>query len=314
VAILLHTFMKISKSLKKWTTILKTFIKSPFSYETLSHRPETATFLITRKSKKSIFRFVDLTLYSIDQLTFEWDFLEAHKSIKGFPSQTPLNFFNVSETVKCVELSYIEGKHPRANSKSDFFIYGQTLAKFHQFSKGQNYDGLPTWNAERVLNPFSNPILLDYFTEKQKTVAFRTIERITYRFEEYWQQNEWTGIIHSDTHKHNIILNDIQGYLIDFGECGKGVLFWDLGVAIADSEMDYPKFARQCRENLISGYLSVIPKANRIIENDVEIFTKMRVLEVMTWPVSSWTEEYRLINSDRAKRNIKSCVTYLEQK
>jgi hypothetical protein len=40
----------------------------------------------------------------------------------------------------------------------------------------------------------------------------------------------------------------------------------------------------------------------------------MRVLEVMTWPVSSWTEEYRSENADEARANIKDCIAYLEKK
>lgn len=301
-------------NLKKWTSILKTNLDNTFSYKTLASRPEAATFLKTQGSKRSILRLVDLTLYSEKQLQFEWNFLELNKSKIDFPSQRPLNFLNISESIKAVELSYIEGHHPRVNRKEDFFTYGQTLAKFHKFSKGLHFDDLPKWDVERVINPFSNPTLLEYFSEKEKSIVFQTIEKISLKFKNYWQQGEWTGIIHSDTHKHNVILNNNEGYLIDFGECGKGVLFWDLGVAIADTEMDYPKFAKHCRKNLINGYLSVIPEARQVIESDIDVFTKMRVLEVMTWPVSSWTEEYRLKNTDEARANIEDSIAYLENK
>ena len=300
-------------NLEKWTSFLKGFLDNSFSYKPLANRPEAATFLVIKDSQKSILRLVDLTYYSKTQLQFEWSFLKMHKDTNGFPSQKPLNFFDISETIKCVELSYVEGHHPRVNRKEDFFTYGSTLAKFHQFTKGLHYNDAPAWDLERVINPFSNPILLDYFTEKQKSVAFHTIDKISQKFKEYWQQNEWTGIIHSDTHKHNVIVNDNEGYLIDFGECGKGILFWDLGVAIADTEMDYPKFAKHCRKNLLNGYLSVIPEAEQKIRNDINFFTKMRALEIMTWPVSSWTEEYRLENADEARRNIENCIAYLEK-
>jgi hypothetical protein len=33
----------------------------------------------------------------------------------------------------------------------------------------------------------------------------------------------------------------------------------------------------------------------------------------MTWPVSCWTEEYRLENTDEAKTNIEDCIAYLEK-
>jgi len=33
----------------------------------------------------------------------------------------------------------------------------------------------------------------------------------------------------------------------------------------------------------------------------------------MTWPVSSWTEEYRLENADEARTNIEDCIAYLEK-
>ena len=298
---------------EKWTSILKEFLDNSFSYKTLANRPEAATFLVIKDSQKSILRLVDLANYSKTQLQFEWNFLKKHKDTKGFPSQKPITFFDISETIKGVQLSYVEGHHPRVNRKEDFFTYGSTLAKFHQFSKGQHYDDSPAWDIERVINPFSNPILLDFFTEKQKSVAFQNIDKISQKFKEYWQQNEWMGIIHSDTHKHNVIVNDNDGYLIDFGECGKGILFWDLGIAIADTEMDYPKFAKHCRKNLLNGYLSVIPNAEQKIRNDIDFFTKMRALEVMTWPVSSWTEEYRLENADEARTNIEICISYLEK-
>ncbi|GAB4400428.1 MAG: hypothetical protein OHK0053_22020 [Microscillaceae bacterium] len=300
-------------NVEKWLSILKMFLRKTFSFKTLAFKPESATFLVRKDSKNSILRLVDLEYYSKTQLQFEWKFLEMHKNIQGFPSQKPLNFFDISETIKGLELSYVEGHHPRANRQADFFIYGRTLAKFHQFSKGLHYDDLPTWDLERVINPFSNPVLLEYFNEKQKLVAFQTIDEISQKFIDYWQQNEWTGIIHSDTHKHNIVINGNEGCLIDFGECGRSVLFWDLGVAIADTEMDYPKFVKHCRKNLLKGYLSVFPEVEQEIRNDIDIFTKIRVLEVMTWPVSSWTEEYRKENADEARKNLEDCIAYLEK-
>ena len=104
-------------NLEKWTSFLKGFLDNSFSHKTLANRPEAATFLVIKGSQKSILRLVDLTYYSKTQLQFEWNFLKMHKNTNGFPSQKPLNFFDSNETIKGIELSYVEGHHPRVNRK-----------------------------------------------------------------------------------------------------------------------------------------------------------------------------------------------------
>jgi hypothetical protein len=107
-------------NLEKWTSFLKGFLDNSFSHKTLANRPEAATFLVIKDSQKSILRLVDLTYYSKTQLQFEWSFLKMHEDTNGFPSQKPLNFFDISETIKGVELSYVEGHHPGVIAKRTF--------------------------------------------------------------------------------------------------------------------------------------------------------------------------------------------------
>ncbi|GAB4399855.1 MAG: hypothetical protein OHK0053_20690 [Microscillaceae bacterium] len=130
-----------------------------FSYKALTTRPEAATYLLQKNASNTILRLVDLAFYSKDQLLFEWNFLNEHKHLANFPSQQPINFFDISDTIKGIELSYIEGFHPRVNSRRDFLIFGASIAKFHQVSRGKEYENLPLWNAERIVQHFSNPIL-----------------------------------------------------------------------------------------------------------------------------------------------------------
>lgn len=89
------------------------------------------------------------------------------------------------------------------------------------------------------------------------------------------------------------------------------MLFWDLGVAIADSVVDAPERASECRRALVQGYCSVLPEAALILENDLPVFEAMRSLEVMTWPVSDWTPERRAADEDDARENIEASIVHL---
>ncbi|MEM1309356.1 MAG: phosphotransferase [Cyanobacteria bacterium P01_H01_bin.153] len=117
--------------------------------------------------------------------------------------------------------------------------------------------------------------------------------------------------MHSDAHRDNVLVHEGVGSFIDFAECGQGVLFWDLGVAVADTALDEPDVAERRRSDLIRGYLSILPETEPIISTDLDVFTAMRCLEIMTWPVSDWSPGHT--REDEASKNISTCVKYLSQ-
>ena len=76
--------------------------------------------------------------------------------------------------------------------------------------------------------------------------------------------------------------------------------------------MDFPNYALQCETELVKGYISELPASKKEIENNISVFSNMRALEIMSWPVSDWTNDYRLANQDKARKVIEASLNYLE--
>ncbi|MGM0601154.1 MAG: phosphotransferase enzyme family protein [Candidatus Rifleibacteriota bacterium] len=301
--------MKQQQYLERWTKRIKENLDPIYEYEVLSYRQNAITLMV---NEKSIIRLIDIDFDDIEQLMFEWNLLKKYSAKPGFPSQKPIRILDLTANIKGIELSYVKGEHPKVESRKDYYQYGQTLANFHKHTIGKASNNMPQWNAHRVTQHFQNPELKKLFTEQELATVQVTIEESVPVFEEYWNVGEWTGIIHSDTHRNNVIIGTENNCLIDFAECGKGIVFWDLGVAICDTGMDFPNYALQCETELVKGYISELPASKKEIENNISVFSNMRALEIMSWPVSDWTNDYRLTNQDKARKVIEASLNYLE--
>lgn len=297
-----------TKHLERWAKIIRDGLGPVEEDKVLSCRQNAITFKV---KENSVIRLIDIDFEDVDQLMFEWKILKKFSVKQDFPSQKPIRIFDLTEKIKGIELSFVQGEHPKVGRQEDFYNYGKTLAKFHKHTIGQASDDMPQWNSQRITQHFENPELKKLFTRSEFNTVKMTIEESVPIFDEYWNVGKWTGIIHSDTHRNNVIIGPKKNYLIDFAECGKGVAFWDLGVAVCDTGMDFPKYALQCETELVKGYVFELPESKKAIANNMSVFTNMRALEIMTWPVSDWTNDYRQANEDKARKNIESCLNYL---
>lgn len=198
----------------------------------------------------------------------------------------PIRRFAPAETVTAIEIGYRDGRHPDFDSDADFRVFGATIASLHKGSRRVRIDGAGTWDVDRVARHFEDPRLLAFVSAADLAVSRSALDVFGMRYKAMFDQGTWTGLVHSDAHRHNVVMDGDRGFLIDCGECGQGVLFWDLGVAVADSAVDCPDRATACREYLVAGYLDEWPDAAVAIPRELPVFEAMRCLEVMTWPVS----------------------------
>jgi Ser/Thr protein kinase RdoA (MazF antagonist) len=165
-------------------------------------------------------------------------------------------------------------------------MMGAAIARLHKLSRGFRPGDGVVWDLSRIARHFENPCLLNLLSARQQRTICSALERFGPRFQKYMDDGLWTGLIHSDAHRHNMVLSRGRGSLIDFGESGFA-----------------PRRARACRRQLVDGYLSVMPDAAEVIQDDLPIFEAMRCLEIITWPVSDWTPERSSNDKAEAKLN-----------
>lgn len=272
----------------------------------------TATLRLVRPGRTSVLKAGRLGSDKLAALRTHWDILSLFGPDPDFPGPRPLARHVLPDIGEAFELTYLAGSHPRFGSDSDFLLFGATIARLHRISRGRNIPGIPTWDADRFAHHFDDARLLRFFSNSALAITHAALDLFVPRYAVYLAAGTWTGVVHSDCHRHNVLIDNGCGSLIDFGEAGFGVLFWDLGVAVADSAVDAPGRAAECRQNLLEGYVSVLPEAASVLTRDLPVFEGMRALEVMTWPVSDWAPERLEEGEDEARGNIEASVAHLD--
>jgi Ser/Thr protein kinase RdoA (MazF antagonist) len=281
--------------------------------ELLSGESDAAAFLVSQtKGNPTVLKAVHASEPKFSSLHFQWDVLSFFRDSPDFPGPQPLSRLMLGDEIEAIELSYLPGHHPRFESDDDFRIIGVTIARLHVLSKGKTLAGASSWDLARIAPHFENPVLHRLMTKKQRLIAHEALDWFGPRFQAQIDEGHWTGLVHSDSHRHNVVIDNGRGSLIDFGECGFGHLFWDVGVAAADSAIDCPERGEACRANLIDGYLSILPQAAEPLRRELAMFEAMRSLEVMTWPVSDWSSERSEEDEDEAIENIELSCEHLE--
>lgn len=295
-----------------WLTAARTAIGDA-SLELLASEADSATLLVTRYGDdRTVLKAARESDGKLASLRSQWDALWLLSENPDFPGPRPLARHNLEHEIEAIEISYLPGRHPEFDSDQDFRLFGETIARLHAVSKERTLAGAVIWDLQRIARHYDDARLLRLMSKEEKRIAVQALERFGSRFQGYIDSSIWTGLLHSDSHRHNVVIEDGRGSLIDFGESGFGPLFWDLGVAIADSVIDDPERGEACRRNLLSGYTSVLPQTAAILADDLRIFEAMRSLEVMTWPVSDWSEQQFEEDKDDAIENIGLSCEHLE--
>lgn len=281
--------------------------------EILVSDSETATLLLTSSNLgKVVMKVVRSASAKRANLVFQWEALMLFRAEQDFPGPQPVLRQRLGDGTEAFTFRYVPGRHPAFESDEDFRIFGATLARFHKISRGKRLPNAPVWDFRRVARHFENSLLLRLMNDKAGVIVTAALDQFGPRFQAQIDEGVWTGLVHSDSHRHNVVIDGARGSLIDFAECGSGALLWDLGVAVADSAVDAPERAEACRQNLVKGYCSVAPEAASIINETLPVFEAIRCLEVITWPVSDWSPERLSENEVNATENIEVSVRHLE--
>lgn len=286
-------------------------IADPSTLEILSCDDEAATARIERSGAPSVLKAAIRGSAKALDLDAQWRVLAQLSAVPDFPGPRPLARHELPDGSEAIEIEFLSGAHPSFGSDDDFRIFGATIARLHRISRGLRIDGAPVWDFDRVVRHFDDPRLLALFSPPELEVARRALALFGPRYAAFQEAGYWTGLVHSDCHRHNVLIKNEAGRLIDFGETGFGVLFRDLGVAVADSVVDASDRAPQLRRALVEGYLSVLPEAAGVLQEALVVFEAMRSLEVMTWPVSDWTPERYAEEEDEARDNIEASIAQL---
>jgi Ser/Thr protein kinase RdoA (MazF antagonist) len=283
------------------------------SAEILAGDSEVATLLLTLTDRRQVvMKAVRAASEKRANLFFQWEALMLLSAEPDFPGPQPVSRHSLSDETQVFVFGYVPGRHPAFESDEDFRVFGATLARFHKISKRKRLSGAPNWDLHRVARHYENPLLLQLLSNQERTIVAAALDRFGPQFQAQIDEGVWTGLVHSDSHRHNVVIDGARGSLIDFGECGFGALFWDLGVAAADSAVDAPERGEVCRQNLVAGYCTVTPEAEPIVDKTLPVFEAMRSLEVITWPVSDWSPERLAEDKEEARDNIEVSVCHLE--
>jgi Ser/Thr protein kinase RdoA (MazF antagonist) len=296
---------------QRWSTIIRDLAPGRSSRIVSADEYSATCLLLTPDGDRTVLKLALGDQRRLDDLATAWDALTLLSESDGSPAPQPLRRHVIDGTGLAIELSYVCGDHPDFESEEDFFAFGATIGRLHKITRGKTLKSGRAWDVERISVYYSDPALLRLFSEREKAVALHSLESVAPVYNRFLEDGVWTGIIHSDAHRDNILVHEGVGSFIDFAECGQGVLFWDLGVAVADTALDEPDVAERRCGDLIRGYFSILPETEPIISANLDVFTAMRCLEVMTWPVSDWSPERAQEDEDEARENISVCVEYL---
>ncbi len=162
---------------------------------------------------------------------------------------------------------YLEGHFIEENTAANLFRLGQLFNRLHITSEGVMKRMPPTWigwqrptfdRQEVIQKPLEHLTTADFLTSQDKARC----ERVAAELSERWRLTEKT-FIHADLHFGNVLeREDSTWFCLDFGECGFGSRYFDLGVVkfhlMAESGLEYlPDFLRGYGETISEQDLSL---------------------------------------------------------
>lgn len=190
-----------------------------------------------------------------------------------------------------VTYSYVEGEIVERNALPKHSkLLAHAHRKLHFAFEREGATAIAEWNSARVLKPiFSKTNAAEYAPELVKYA--RSIARALKAHE---LGREDITFIHSDSHLSNVVFQARRAVLIDWAESGWASKYFELAVTI--HSMLYEKKALQ--RYLIVTYLDEYFGAGKMTDRDVqliELHTKLRFLESVTWHLTESNED-RLLN------------------
>ncbi|NMG07848.1 phosphotransferase [Brasilonema sp. UFV-L1] len=196
----------------------------------------------------------------------------------------------------CCLFDWVEGQESSKNLSSKLIEnIGETIAHLHSYSrsfhppagfKRKSYDA--NWlrkHSSWIRNAYTE------LSENECQLLLQAIERIYSEMVTLGESNQYFGLIHSDLHFGNFIVNSEKVQVIDFDECGWGFYLFDIAgtlMEIIDEPSQYPIF----RECLLKGYEKLSPLPLTHIQQ-IEIFMAAQGLAFLQWVFLAKNPEVR---------------------
>lgn len=164
-------------------------------------------------------------------------------------------------------------------------LIGQTMAKLHEFSThwnpppGFERASLHNWALQdRKPTRIDHPI--EGFAEEDRLTLLQLEQEARATIQALPQSPDIYGLIHSDLHVGNVLVEGDHLNVIDFDDTGYGYFYYDFGAALG-FHLSEPLF-EPIKEAMLSGYEEVrpLPPNTRELLNT---FIKVRLSGVSRW-------------------------------
>lgn len=258
----------------------------------LAHFENTSFYVRTAAGEEFNLRISRPGQQSTSTLQSEVDFLDALRA-DGF--RVPEPYQNriieaeteaVPESRNVVLFRWMHGEFLRDKlTPVEARLIGQTMAQLHSFTRCWHQPSafhranLHDWAfADRKPSRIDHPI--DGLPEEDRLLILNLELEARDLLQSLPQTPESFGLIHSDLHVGNLLLEGGQLNVIDFDDTGFGFLYYDFGAALGFHLLD-PLYI-PIRDALLAGYEEVRPLPPNTREL-LDAFLKVRMNGVSRW-------------------------------
>jgi len=302
-------------------------IQTPYNITLLKYS-ENYIFLIDMESKKRIFRVNRPDYHTIgelnsevvwmDMLRRETDLILPHV-LAGKNKELIQSFYSESSgiTYSCSLFTFMNGTIVKNLSGNELLEkmagIGEITAKLHNQVILSNIElERFEWNYETLLG--ENPRFGDWrkykgITSENLNLIEKSVLIIKNRLEKFGNSTNHYGLIHSDLHLSNIIIDGDILQIIDFDDCGYGWYLYDLGCSL----VEYSEGLDELVEAWLNGYQKVRDLSDEE-KSELPTFILMRRIVRLAWLSShSDSDTAKSVGEDYLAKTIELSEKYLEE-
>lgn len=179
--------------------------------------------------------------------------------------------------------------NPTLWNESVFFNWGKTMGRMHRLTK--NYE--PSDRTIKRPSLKDNFVPLEHY--KALPLVYKKMESIQKKIAALPLESDSYGLIHSDMHQQNLLINDNHVSVLDFDDCQYGFFALDIGIALYHAiwwglpEDDGGKddFAKKIISNFMGGYKTE-NQLTRFWLDQILIFMQYRQIDALSWFLSNY--------------------------
>ncbi len=264
----------------------------PVNLELLKFEHHAVYRLTTAEGQYFVLRLCPVESDSTDEfaagVAWQYSLREANLPVVG-----PL-FTREGQLVSTVDLGesaiasfalieWAAGRRPgRSFGTQEMRKAGTLIASLHSHSSAVPFKlsrRLPAWDLDLIAD---GELWTRYLPRKQREVLLMAIRVVNDRLGNYDRRVNSFGPIHADLNLANFVFSGGNPIAIDFGDCGRGWLIYDLAVMLAATRRDIPQRAAVLCGAYLDGYQLVRPLPART-DSLLPLFFMFRELVVCKW-------------------------------